>query len=455
MKLSKYNYYLENKIEKDLMIYNTRTGAVILIEDIDDKSRDLIKCNQVGTLDIDLKDFLMEKEILVGDEVDELADVKELYNLYVNDQNVLSLTILPTEACNFTCPYCFLYDKTNTTMGDEDYDMLYDYISDFMSQRENERDKRLIINWFGGEPTLCASKIVEFMNRIQTFVKDNKIRLYSTITTNGYLMDGEMFGKFLESGITDFQVTIDGEKENHDKSRYLRTGEGTYDVILKNLVQIRSLNTEIDYQFKIRGNFTKNSISQMYNFVKIYKEQIYDGKHFTLYFRPVYEYETRKSEIEDIKQDIYSIDEGILEQDKLMRYVAEKTGQTIERRLVEKMPGPTFGWCNAEMKNHMIVGKGGKLYLCDTLVGYKSIGKLTKEEKIKLDDITTEYNIFEDERTAKCINCRNLPLCFGGCKRNRMEQEAQCFWNEKSIYELMKNNYYEKKGGKTYEVYCY
>ena len=88
MKLSKYNYYLENKTEKDLMIYNTRTGAVILLEDIDDKSRDMIKCNQIKTLDIDLKDFLMEKEILVGDEVDELADVKELYNLYVNDQNV-------------------------------------------------------------------------------------------------------------------------------------------------------------------------------------------------------------------------------------------------------------------------------------------------------------------------------------------------------------------------------
>ena len=159
MKLSKYNYYLENKTEKDLMIYNTRTGAVILIEDIDDKSRDMIKCNQIKTLDIDLKDFLMEKEILVGDEVDELADVKELYNLYVNDQNVLSLTILPTEGCNFACPYCFLYDKTNTTMRDEDYDMLYDYISNFMSQRESERDRRLIINWFGGEPTLCAKKL--------------------------------------------------------------------------------------------------------------------------------------------------------------------------------------------------------------------------------------------------------------------------------------------------------
>ena len=205
------------------------------------------------------------------------------------------------------------------------------------------------------------------MNRIQTFVKEQKISLYSTITTNGYLMDGKMFQEFLESGITDFQVTIDGEKENHDKTRYLRNGEGTYDTILKNLVQIRSLNTEIDYQFKIRGNFTKNSILHMYDFVRIYKEQIYDGKHFTLYFRPVYEYETRKNEIEDIKQDIYSIGEGILEQDKLMRYVAEQTGQIIERRLVEKLPGPTFGWCNAEMKNHMIVGKGGKLYLCDTL----------------------------------------------------------------------------------------
>lgn len=297
MKLSKYNYYLENKTEKDLMIYNTRTGAVILIEDIDDKSRDMIKCNQIKTLDIDLKDFLMEKEILVGDEVDELADVKELYNLYVNDQNVLSLTILPTEGCNFACPYCFLYDKTNTTMRDEDYDMLYDYISNFMSQRESERDRRLIINWFGGEPTLCAKKITKFMNRIQTFVKEQKISLYSTITTNGYLMDGKMFQEFLESGITDFQVTIDGEKENHDKTRYLRNGEGTYDTILKNLVQIRSLNTEIDYQFKIRGNFTKNSILHMYDFVRIYKEQIYDGKHFTLYFRPVYEYETRKMKL--------------------------------------------------------------------------------------------------------------------------------------------------------------
>lgn len=160
-----------------------------------------------------------------------------------------------------------------------------------------------------------------------------------------------------------------------------------------------------------------------------------------MYFRPVYCYETKSNEINKMLEDLYTLEEGIFAQNELMEAVKNITGR-VERRLAETLPSPTFGWCNAEKKNHYIIGQGGRIYLCDTLVGQEPVGYVDIKGKPHiLQEDKLYYNIFEDERTRKCLKCKLLPVCYGSCKRNRIDSEAECYWNDSVIASAMKMDY--------------
>ena len=59
------------------------------------------------------------------------------------------------------------------------------------------------------------------------------------MTTNGFFLDKTMFDMLYKLKIYNYQITIDGEKEHHDKYRVTHNGKGTYDVIMSNLLNIK------------------------------------------------------------------------------------------------------------------------------------------------------------------------------------------------------------------------
>ena len=139
------------------------------------------------------------------------------------------------------------------------------------------------------------------MKAVENLRKTYNFNLFSSITTNGYLLNSDNFQLLLKSGITSYQVTVDGMKESHDKTRYLKNKEGTFDQIFKNLKDIAELDVSTKYSFSIRGNFNKKSINSMYEFIELYKENLDFNSNFNLYFRPIYNYETKNNEVEDNK----------------------------------------------------------------------------------------------------------------------------------------------------------
>ena len=198
----------------------------------------------------------------------------------------------------------------------------------------------------------------------------------------------------------------------------------------------------------------------MYKFIKLYEKNLSFNPNFNLYFRPIYNYETKNNEVKDMSKDLYGLDEGILMQNHLAQAVKDATNCDNERRFIEPLPSPTFGWCNAEMIHHYIIGKNGKLYLCDTLVGYETIGTLNNDGVIQYSNNIKNiiYDVFKDDRTKKCMNCKILPICYGGCKRNRLKNEAQCYWDDNMIKRLMMESYMNNKyskGGEKNEMYSY
>ena len=105
---------------------------------------------------------------------------------------MLSLTIMPTELCNFRCRYC--YEKFEKGKMQEDiYKGIVKYLQKNLSSYSG-----LDISWFGGEPLLALDIIEKMSTDIYELCKLLKKPYMAGMTTNGYLLTPEVVERLLK-----------------------------------------------------------------------------------------------------------------------------------------------------------------------------------------------------------------------------------------------------------------
>src|SRR5699024_12802524 len=62
---------------------------------------------------------------------------------------------------------------------------------------------------------------------------------YTTLFRSGYFLDLKTFEQLYKSNCFVYYISIDGEKQTHDKQRPCKNGQGSYDKIMENLKQIK------------------------------------------------------------------------------------------------------------------------------------------------------------------------------------------------------------------------
>ncbi|MDE6303480.1 MAG: radical SAM protein, partial [Paramuribaculum sp.] len=175
--------------------------------------------------------------VVLGDDVIDMlqrfkvANVDEDYEINRHKFNVLShrfnptnlsLTINPTLACNFACPYCFEGTHPSTFMTDEIEDAIVRFVE------KHEQARNLNITWFGGEPLLAFDRIVSLTRKLQGI----GLNYWAGMITNGYLLTRDKLEQFDKLKIRSVQVTIDGNESMHNSRRFLKNGGDTYERIV-------------------------------------------------------------------------------------------------------------------------------------------------------------------------------------------------------------------------------
>jgi uncharacterized protein len=97
--------------------------------------------------------------------------------------NHLNLIILPTEACNFRCTYCY-----ETFENRKMPRPVVTGIKSLIDRRGTDLDE-LEISWFGGEPLLALDVITEISKHALHVAKTEGFTFRSGMTTNGYFLD--------------------------------------------------------------------------------------------------------------------------------------------------------------------------------------------------------------------------------------------------------------------------
>ena len=161
----------------------------------------------------------------------------------------LQLILYPTELCNFRCLYCY-EDHKGVNMSPETVARIKKFLDNRIPSL-----KVLEIEWFGGEPLLVKDIIFDLSLYAKRLCEQYGVSFYAYLTSNGFLLDYDTFSRLCSLNVLTYQITFDGDKENHNKFR-IKNGNNreTFDTIWSNVLATKKLDAP--FSFVIRCHIT-------------------------------------------------------------------------------------------------------------------------------------------------------------------------------------------------------
>jgi uncharacterized protein len=158
-------------------------------------------------------------------------------------------------------------------------------IKALLKKRASELDD-LDISWFGGEPLIAKDIILDISSYANDLAcKYQQMRYSGGMTTNGYLLDHKTLVALSDVGIRNYQISLDGPREIHNKSRISVNGFETYDKIWENLLAIRSSSSQVSVLLRIHFSVdTFNLLDPLIDDIR--KEFLHDSR-FSVIFEAI------------------------------------------------------------------------------------------------------------------------------------------------------------------------
>lgn len=168
-----------------------------------------------------------------------------------------------TKRCNMMCQYCHVYKRLpsddSQSMGDMSFNIARRAVDNFFSMIWKDK-KSVKVIFFGGEPLLnwrVIKQVLEYIDQSNFNVNINK-----SIVTNGTLITHEI-ADALSSHDCLVMLSLDGLKNEHDRFRVFRSGQGTFELVVKNMAILR----EHGNRFVVVSVITKQTQQQLRDFV--------------------------------------------------------------------------------------------------------------------------------------------------------------------------------------------
>ena len=376
-KMSRYNLIVRQ--EDGILIYNTYSGSFGFIEGNND-------LNDLSRIDKSLFPELIDGGCIVEKYFDEFENLKKMYYESKIDNKYLSLTLLVSEDCNFSCPYCFIYQHRPIKMNDK----VYNSVLKLIEKRANLL-KHLKIQFFGGEPLLNHDKNISFLEKVNKIVR-NIYKEYGLVT-NGYLLNKKYFLDYFNHNVIFYQLTLDGSKDFHNKTRFTESDKNTFDRLINNLEEIKTVKG--NFNFVIRINF-QSSDDKINELLRYLKNKFEKDKRFHLVFRPIVDFKTRKI---NTKIDICSEEEGKMRQIEYLLNFYSKDIVGYDEMIIF-LPKRIDTWCESVKTNSYIIGADGLVFKCDVEIGSEkyALGFLKENGDIDLkDNIYEKYDPYKEK----------------------------------------------------------
>jgi len=415
-KYSKYFIVTDFIDDKNRLIYSLLTGKMMFINDA--VFRKVISNDT--NISEDTRNRLLDAEILVDEDLDELQKLLHENIKVTTERNVFSFTILPSANCQLGCHYCGQqHGKYKVEPS------LFTHVLDHVSKGVSKPEKNhLAIGWFGGEPLLGLNVIEELTPELKKIAEINGCSYSARITTNGLLLNRKNFQKLIECDVRDITISLDGTKNAHDARRPTKGGEGSFDVIINNLIDVfNSFDIEREQiDIMLRVNVDMYNIDDVIPLLEQLGELNFQNKINRFDIAPIHAWgndahlrSTSIQKFADFKIDCYI--------------------KLLELGFLSEVPIPSRVKviCQAVTLDSLYMQTDGSLFDCSELplvpteITSKKLGHITNLESV--NEKQRHYSSWNHElleHKHQCSECKFLPVCGGGCPKSWLDGHPAC-----------------------------
>lgn len=333
-------------------------------------------------------------------------------------KETMTLSFAPVHQCNLNCKYCFAHAGDNYKKSEKTISHLtMKKIFDFVLRKYAPECKNLQINLVsGGEPFLNLN-VCEEIEHILMAYPINK-RLF--IATNGTLYD-ENIKRQLRLMTPQLGISLDGNKQVHDKNRRYKNGKGTYEDVVRHLEEIKS-DTSLakkTREFILMTVLTADNLD-IVSILKHHKKLNASSVQIKL-VRSNDELSLNKGNIHLFKEAYQKLSDFLfceyqnnqLEYFYMLVNSTDYFGKFIKNLMLTL---PNHYRCGAG-RDRLSFSADGNIYPCDNFVG---------KEEFLLGNLETGYDWKQAERfyglsvttMEKCKECWIRYLCAGDCCYN-------------------------------------
>jgi uncharacterized protein len=327
-----------------------------------------------------------------------------------------TLLIKPSGSdCNVDCTYCF-YKCRAPEIGRGRQRMNGEVLGKLVKDYLGLRFPLSGFAWQGGEPTLMG---LDFYRQAVGLQKQYGVpgqEVGNSLQTNGILLDDE-WCRFLHESKFLVGISIDGPKELHDRYRLDPGGRGTFDRVVTALERCRVHEVEFN-TLTLVNNLTADHPDEIFDFL------IDLGVRY-LQFIPCVKTDPQTGQVAEFSVSPEQYGEFLRRVfDRWVAYGPDKLSIRDFDSLLSYCIEGRHSICTFERQcsQYIVIEHTGDVFPCDFFVDPTwRLGNIldTPIEKLATCPAKRAFARRKQSLCNKCLVCRHLALCRGGCMKDR------------------------------------
>ncbi len=429
-----FNLRVPLEARDDIFLMNTLTDAQLVVSRdvadlLDRAAQNLFIDWTPSAEEREAMDLLTDNGFLVEDRDTDRRNLDTYLAEVKGDTSELNITLLTTLQCNFACDYCFQgdhgdYNKNADKMSLETALRVAEW---FERELDRVHPEKFVLTFFGGEPLLNLPVMYLLAERAWRAAEARGLQIYVNIITNGLLLTPDVVDRMLPFGLNGVKITLDGDKDTHNRMRPLRGGQGTFDRIVENIRQVADR-----CRVAIGGNFDESSAGSYPALLDYLREQDFADKLVKVNFKPI----VREAPL-SAKGIIPLIPVGAAGakaslKGTCMTSVGSGAGAacdschtmedqvTFIREETKRHGFPTNdgvpkGMCHVHRTHAHTIGPDGSLYACPGFTGQAALstGHIDDRRESWRESALEKFERLHPWK--ECGDCAFIPTCAGGC----------------------------------------
>lgn len=339
--------------------------------------------------------------------------------------------------CNLDCEYCYYLHKEELYPRGEKWKMNDSLLESFIRQyfeAQPEGINEVTFAWQGGEPTLLGVAFFEQVVKLQRELAPAGTQVNNSLQTNGVLLD-ETWAKFFKSSGFLIGLSLDGPREVHDKYRYDKQGNPTFEKVMRGLKLLKQY--EVEFNVLVVVNRENVRLKK-----KVYTYLRDNGVEF-MQFIPIVERrgvgahaevplelpgESSEKQALVSSRSVSARDYG----EFLIDIFDEWSRRDIGKVFVQIFDQALGAWMDQEpglcifrreCGRALALEHNGDLYSCDHYVEPDwKLGNIERTELVQLANSEPQRKFGADKKSTLpqyCQECEVRFICNGGCPKNR------------------------------------